>query len=62
VPLIEVKVFDRRINPETTQRIIEKLTDALADACQDDSVKAATQVIVQGVAPSSWGSNGKPYA
>jgi phenylpyruvate tautomerase PptA (4-oxalocrotonate tautomerase family) len=60
VPLIEVRLFDRRVNPETSARIIEKLTDALADACQDEGVKQHTQVIVEGVSPQNWGQVGKP--
>ena len=60
MPLIEVKLFDRRVTPEASARIIEKLTDALADACQDEGVKAHTQVIVQGVSPANWGWSASP--
>jgi phenylpyruvate tautomerase PptA (4-oxalocrotonate tautomerase family) len=59
VPIIEVKIYDRRVTPEATPRIIEKLTQALADACEDPGVAAHTQVIVQGVAPTSWGIAGE---
>jgi phenylpyruvate tautomerase PptA (4-oxalocrotonate tautomerase family) len=59
VPIIEVKLYDRRVTPEATPRIIESLTNALAEACGDDGLKAHTHVIVEGVAPSSWGIAGQ---
>jgi phenylpyruvate tautomerase PptA (4-oxalocrotonate tautomerase family) len=59
VPIIEVKLYDRRVTPEITPRIIEKLTQALADACGDEGVKAHTHVIVEGVSPANWGVAGQ---
>jgi phenylpyruvate tautomerase PptA (4-oxalocrotonate tautomerase family) len=32
MPLIEVKLFDYRMNEETSAKLIEKLTDALCEA------------------------------
>jgi phenylpyruvate tautomerase PptA (4-oxalocrotonate tautomerase family) len=60
VPIIEVKLYDRRVTPEITPRIIEKMTQALADACEDEGVKAHTYVLVHGVSPANWGVNGQP--
>jgi phenylpyruvate tautomerase PptA (4-oxalocrotonate tautomerase family) len=61
VPLIEVKLYDRRLeSPDATERIIKEMTEALARACNDDGVKEQTQVIVTGVAPQQWGIAGKP--
>ena len=34
------------------------MTDALARACDDEGVKAHTQVIVTGVSPQHWGIAG----
>ena len=58
MPLIEVKLYDRRVTEESVPKIIDALTTAL-----HESSGAATehiQVIVQGIAPSHWGQGGKP--
>jgi 4-oxalocrotonate tautomerase len=60
MPLIEVKLYDRRVNEESVPKIIQALTDALAE-----SSGAATEqihVIVEGVPPQHWGVGGKPGA
>jgi 4-oxalocrotonate tautomerase len=60
VPVIEVKLYDRRVTEESVPKMIEKLTDALAEtsgAARDD-----IQVIIQGVSPRHWGQGGKPGA
>jgi 4-oxalocrotonate tautomerase len=59
MPLIEVKMTDRRINDESVSRIITALTDALCDALQED-VRDATWVVVEGVPAKQWGIAGKP--
>jgi 4-oxalocrotonate tautomerase len=58
MPFIDVKLYDRRVTPESSQRIIKELTDALARACEDESVKDHTWVVVQGVPPNQWGIAG----
>jgi phenylpyruvate tautomerase PptA (4-oxalocrotonate tautomerase family) len=61
MPLIEVKLYDRRLqNPDTTDRIIREMTDALARACDDEAVKQHTTVIVTGIPPQQWGVAGNP--
>ena len=58
MPLIEVKLYDRRVTEESVPKIIDALTTAL-----HESSGAATehiQVIVHGIAPSQWGQGGKP--
>jgi phenylpyruvate tautomerase PptA (4-oxalocrotonate tautomerase family) len=62
LPIIEVKLYDRRVTPEATPRIIERLTQALADACEDEGIKQHTHVLVTGVAPSTWGIAGQPQS
>jgi len=57
MPIIDVKLYDKRVTEESVPKIIEALTKALAE-----SSGAATehiQVIVQGVSPSNWGVAGK---
>ena len=60
MPLIEVKLYDTRVNDETVPKIIEKLTDALHEA--SGAAKEHIHVIVQGVSPTHWGQGGKPGA
>ena len=60
MPLIEVKLYDRRVTEESVPKIIEKLTDALAEA--SGAAKEHIHVIVQGVSPAHWGQGGKPGA
>ncbi len=58
MPFIDVKLYDRRVTPESSERIIKELTDALARACEDEGVKEHTWVVVQGVPPNQWGIAG----
>jgi 4-oxalocrotonate tautomerase len=60
MPVIEVKLYDRRVNPGTSEKIIKEMTDALARACDDDGVKEHTTVIVTGIPPQQWGVAGNP--
>ena len=60
MPLIEVKLYDRRVTEESVPNIIEKLTDALAEA--SGAARENIHVIVQGLSPKHWGQGGKPGA
>jgi phenylpyruvate tautomerase PptA (4-oxalocrotonate tautomerase family) len=61
MPLIEVKLYDRRVqDAESEKRIIEEMTEALVRATGDEGVREHTWVVVQGVAPTAWGIAGKP--
>lgn len=60
MPLIEVKLYDRRVTPEASERIIKEMTEGLARACEDEAIKAHTWVVVQGVPPNQWGIAGNP--
>jgi 4-oxalocrotonate tautomerase len=59
MPLIEVKLYDRRVTPEASERIIKEMTDALCRAVGEE-VREHTWVVVQGVPPSQWGIAGNP--
>jgi len=61
LPLIEVKVYEQRLDERTTQALIEKLTDAFIEAIDDESVRDYTEVIVAGVARERWGVGGRTY-
>jgi 4-oxalocrotonate tautomerase len=58
VPVIEVKLYDRRVTEESVPKMIEALTDALHES--SGAAKEHIQVIIQGVEPRHWGIAGKP--
>ena len=58
MPLIEVKLYDRRVTEESVPKIIEALTTALHES--SGAAVEHIQVIVEGVEPSHWGKAGKP--
>jgi 4-oxalocrotonate tautomerase family enzyme len=60
MPWIEVKLYDHRVTDESVPKIIESLTDALAES--SGAAKEHIQVVVQGVSPKHWGQAGKPAA
>jgi 4-oxalocrotonate tautomerase len=59
MPLIQVKLYDTRVNDETVPKLIEKLTDALVSVTSE-SMREHTWVIVEGVPAKQWGVAGKP--
>ncbi len=59
MPLIEVKLYDRRVNPEASEKIIKELTDGLCRAVGEE-VREHTWVVVQGLPPQQWGIAGQP--
>ena len=60
MPWIEVKLYDHRVTEESVPKIIESLTDALAES--SGAAKEHIQVVVQGVSPTHWGHAGVPAA
>ena len=57
MPVIEVKLYDRRVTDESVPKMIEALTDALHES--SGAAKEHIQVIIQGVEPRHWGIAGK---
>ncbi|MGL6278703.1 MAG: tautomerase family protein [Gaiella sp.] len=57
MPLIEVKLYDRRVTEESVPKMIAALTDALAESSGADP--AHIQVVIHGVKPQHWGIAGK---
>lgn len=57
MPVIEVKLYDKRVTEESVPKIVEALTDALHES--SGAAKEHIQVIVQGVSPKHWGVAGK---
>jgi 4-oxalocrotonate tautomerase len=58
MPVIEVKLYDRRVTEETVPKMIAALTDALAES--SGAAKEHIQVIIEGVEPKHWGIAGEP--
>jgi len=58
VPWIDVKLYDSRVTEESVPKIIEALTNALADS--SGAAPEHIQVVVEGFSPKHWGIAGKP--
>ena len=58
MPVIEVKLYDRRVTDESVPRMIEALTEALH--VSSGAAKEAIHVIIQGIPPKHWGQAGQP--
>jgi phenylpyruvate tautomerase PptA (4-oxalocrotonate tautomerase family) len=61
VPLVTVKVFERRLDPQSEARIIKAMTDALLEALEAEELRDHTWVLVEGYDPHRWGRAGKPW-
>jgi phenylpyruvate tautomerase PptA (4-oxalocrotonate tautomerase family) len=62
VPLVTVKVFERRLDARSEARIIKAMTDALLEALEAEELREHTWVLVEGYDPHRWGRAGKPWA
>lgn len=59
MPLIEVKLFDRRLeSEEVPKQVVAALTDALCSVI-GEGVRDETWVLVEGVPPRCWGMGGQ---
>jgi 4-oxalocrotonate tautomerase len=58
MPIVEVKIYDRRVTEESVPKIIEAMTAALAES--SGAAREHIQVLVHGVAPQHWGIAGEP--
>ena len=57
MPVIEVKLYDRRVTEESVPKMIEALTNALHES--SGAAVEHIQVIIEGVSPKHWGIAGK---
>lgn len=57
MPLIEVKLYDRRVTEESVPKMIEALTQALHES--SGAAVEHIQVVIHGVSPKHWGIAGK---
>jgi 4-oxalocrotonate tautomerase len=58
VPIVEVKLYDKRVTEDSVPKIIEAMTNALAES--SGAAKEHIQVLVEGVSPKNWGVGGEP--
>ena len=58
MPIINVKVYEGRLNAETEPKLIEDFTQVLVDTF-GEGMREHTTVILEGVKPSRWGVAGK---
>ena len=56
MPVIEVKLYDRRVTEESVPKMIEALTQALHES--SGAAVKHIQVIIQGVPPQHWAKAG----
>ena len=57
MPWIDVKLYDHRVTDESVPKIIEALTNALAES--SGAAPEHIHVVIQGVDPKHWGIAGK---
>ena len=57
MPIVEVKLYDKRVTEESVPKIIEAMTAALAES--SGAAPEHIHVVVQGVSPKHWGIAGK---
>jgi 4-oxalocrotonate tautomerase len=59
MPFIDVKIYDRRLDENSSRELIERLTQAVVDTFDED-VRGQTWVTLTGVEPRHWGIGGRP--
>ncbi|MEU1852685.1 4-oxalocrotonate tautomerase family protein [Streptomyces sp. NPDC019990] len=61
MPFIDVKIYDRRLTPQTERALIERLTQATVDVFGEE-IREQTWIALTGVPPRHWGIAGEPGA
>ena len=61
MPIVDVKLYETRINDDTVPKLIEKITDAVCE-CTSEELRKDTWVIIEGIPKKQWGTGGKPHA
>jgi len=59
MPLVNVKVYEQRVTPEFSAKVIERITDVICELTSEE-MRQYTWVLVEGVPPSQWGMSGQP--
>ena len=59
MPLVQVKLYDTRVNDELAAQLIERITDVICELTSE-GMREYTWVLVEGVPAKQWGIAGKP--
>ncbi len=59
MPLIDVKLYEGRLDGQTETELITRLTDAVVEVFGEPA-RAATWVVLQEVSATRWGIAGEP--
>ena len=59
MPLVQVKLYDTRVNDELAAQLIERITDVICELTSE-GMREHTWVLVEGVPARQWGIAGKP--
>ena len=58
MPYIDVKLYEGRLDPESTQRLIERLTEAVVEV-YGEAIRDQTWIVLQEISPVRWGIGGR---
>lgn len=61
MPLIDVKLYEGRLNDGNEAKLIAEITDAVGRVL-GDTAREQTWVVLQEIPPARWGIAGKPGA
>jgi 4-oxalocrotonate tautomerase len=59
MPLVQVKLYDTRVNDDLAAKLIEKITDVVCELTSEE-VRPYTWVLVEGIPSKQWGVAGQP--
>ena len=59
MPYLDVKLYEGRLDPESTRRLIERLTDVVVEV-YGEAIRDQTWVVLQEIPPERWGIGGHP--
>ncbi len=57
MPLVTLKIYERRLNEESEAKLIDELTQAVCNVFGDE-IREHTWVLLEGMSPSRWGMGG----
>jgi 4-oxalocrotonate tautomerase len=59
MPMIEMKIYESRLNPDIRRGLISKLTNAVVDVF-GEGIREQTWIVLTPVRESHWGVAGTP--
>jgi 4-oxalocrotonate tautomerase len=58
MPYIDVKLYEGRLDPQSTRLLVERLTEAVVEV-YGEAIRDQTWVVLQEVSPARWGIGGR---